>query len=114
MGSKDELVQQQIAALRVVYVQQLPQRLDETRDAFERWVKSKAAGELFTFYRLTHNLAGSGALYGFEEITEKALAIEHVVTVLIEKKAPPTPTDIATLRVRLAALGETLCQIARG
>lgn len=112
MGSNDETVQQQIAALRVVYMEQLPQRMNDAREAFEAWSRSQAGSDLFTFYRLTHNLAGSGAVYGFKEITEKARAVEHAVTPLIEKKALATPQDMALIRERLDILEHTLLDIA--
>lgn len=108
MNSNDDTVQQQIAALRVAYVQQLPVRLKEIYAVLDVWLKSQSAADLFTFYRLTHNLAGSGAIYGFKEITEKARAVEHVVAPVVENKAQATPEHMATLRVRLAALEETL------
>lgn len=114
VGSSDDVVRQQIAALRVAYVKQLPQRLSETRGAFERWLKFKTAADLFTFYRLTHNLAGSGALYGFEQITEKARAVEDVVTSLLEKKTQATASDIAMIKTGLDVLEETLRRIATG
>lgn len=108
MSSNDEKIREQIAALRVAYVHQLPARLNEIYAVLELWLKSKNAADLFTFYRLTHNLAGSGAVYGFMEITEKARAVEHVVAPVVEDKIQATPADVETLRVRLAALEETL------
>lgn len=112
MSSNDETVQQQIAALRVAYVQQLPQRLNEAREAFEAWSLSRAGSDLFTFYRLTHNLAGSGAVYGYKEVTEKARAVEQTVTPFIEKKAAARPQDIVVVRERLDILEQTLLRIA--
>lgn len=108
MSSSDETVQQQIAALRIAYVQQLPHRLDEIYAVLEAWLKSQTAAQLFTFYRLTHNLAGSGAIYGFKEITEKARAVEHLVTPWVENKTQAMPDDLERLRAYLADLEATL------
>lgn len=111
MSTTDESVRQQIAALRVAYVQHLPGKLQEVRESLDAWVASQDADELFKLYRLAHSLAGSGAIYGLAEVSEKARAMEHFVKPFAEKKAQAAAADVETMRVHLAALAATIGQI---
>jgi HPt (histidine-containing phosphotransfer) domain-containing protein len=69
-------IQSELAALRRGYVAGLPDRARRLRDAFaelDRAFDTAAATEL---RRLCHNLAGSGASYGFPEVSAAARRAE--------------------------------------
>ena len=66
-----------LEALRQEYVHNLPNKVSEIRDAWLN-VRNQAwdASALYTLTRLAHSLAGSGATYGFEPLSQAARALE--------------------------------------
>lgn len=65
-------------ALRKSFMAALPERLVGLEMAYEQWRLSQQDAEqaLEQFYRLSHNLAGAAALYGFEEVSAPCRALE--------------------------------------
>jgi len=70
--------QQQLNALRSAYAQQLPRKARHIQDAWHALDKARPDAEgLNTLLRLLHNLAGSGASYGFPAVSAAAREIEN-------------------------------------
>lgn len=63
--------------LRMDYLRTLPERVKEVEEA---WNHAKGAewdaAQYRTFIRLAHNLAGSGATYGVEQVSKSARKLE--------------------------------------
>jgi diguanylate cyclase (GGDEF)-like protein len=55
------------------------------------------ADELDALHRLAHNLAGSGATYGYARLSELAHEVEDIIQQLIDAKALPQPDQLATV-----------------
>lgn len=56
----------------------LPERVLGLEMAYESWrlAQQDASQALEEFYRLSHNLAGAAALYGFEQVSAPSRALE--------------------------------------
>ena len=65
-------------ALRQAFIAALPERMVGLEMAYESWrlAQHDAAQALEEFYRLSHNLAGAAALYGFEEVSAPSRVLE--------------------------------------
>ena len=65
-------------ALRQAFIAALPERMVGLEMAYENWrlAQQDAPQALEEFYRLSHNLAGAAALYGFEEVSAPSRVLE--------------------------------------
>lgn len=72
-------------ALRQAFVAVLPDRIVGLEMAYEGWrlAQQDATQALEQFCRLSHNLAGMAALYGFEQISAPCRALECYLRVLM-------------------------------
>ncbi len=68
-------IQRQLAALRLGFVEQLPQRLATLRAAHEDWCRGGVT-ELDEYHRLAHSLTGAGATFGCDRISQLARQLE--------------------------------------
>ena len=92
-----------LAAQRVDYVRALPSKLAEVQRLWDAVSKGPAApGELEGLVRAVHNLAGSGAVFGFEEFGAAAKSLELLLQALAE--SPERPQGIATVEDAIARL----------
>lgn len=86
---------EQLAELRKGYVAHLPNKLEELRSSHHAAFNDGLDQDsLFKFYRLAHSLAGSGAIYGFQVIGDKARQLEQLLKPYAEQPAA-MPGDLA-------------------
>jgi chemotaxis protein histidine kinase CheA len=101
-------VEQQLAALRQGYAERLPERAArleaDVAALVERW-DDAAAGEL---RRALHNLAGSGATYGFPEVSRAARAGEDACAAAIAADPAGAVAAKAALQRAVAALAQVV------
>ena len=80
--------------LKKIYLDALPGRLDEIRQMMDSVFNGDQSEEaLYKLYRLAHNLAGSSATYGFDEIGDKADEMEDWLEGFVAEKNMPVPDD---------------------
>lgn len=91
--------------LKKIYLDALPGRLDELRLGVQEVYRSGEKQQaLQALYRAVHNLAGSGATYGFEAIGDKAAEMEAWLEGFVENNTLPASDDEATFRLYLDQL----------
>jgi diguanylate cyclase (GGDEF)-like protein len=102
----DELAAK-LLSLRQAFRDQLPSKL---RDIEKLWQVILEEGEnwqnLYQFYRLTHNLTGSGATFGYNTLSIIARILENFLHPFIESKRFPDPAQKADLTDIVAQLHE--------
>jgi len=96
-------------ALRREYAGRLPGRTTEMADMLDRLAGRWDRGSLEELHRLAHNLAGSGASYGFPDVSTSARRLELALARLLEVPTGAQP-DLTAVRAELAALCEA-CRI---
>jgi HPt (histidine-containing phosphotransfer) domain-containing protein len=74
-ASKEKL-EERLKILKQMYAAQLPARLQEIKEKWDIARKKWNAENLKNLERLVHNLTGSGATFGFPEITNQARELE--------------------------------------
>ncbi len=74
MSDSEGSIQEQLAALRQAFVDQLPQRISKLYDAHIAWGR-KGEG-LAEYYRLAHSLTGAGATFACDGVSRAARQLE--------------------------------------
>ena len=93
----DDLLAQQLRALRREYLADSTQRVDELRHLYVRL----AAGDRAALPELRqgfHRLAGSGGSYGFPSVSTRSREGERLASRLATVDAAITPADLESLR----------------
>lgn len=112
MGNDTVSLDDQLAELRKSYVKQLPNKLAEIRKAQEDALSTSYNQEaMFKFYRLAHSLAGSGAIYGFAVIGDKARALELALKPHADAMTPPPDALLQTIQQQLQDLEVLIEQV---
>jgi serine phosphatase RsbU (regulator of sigma subunit) len=88
--------EQALSQLRLQYARQLPQRALEIEECWRR-AQSGGEGALAELRTLAHRLAGSGAAYGFPEVSTSARVLEGAVIGVIGRVGSKAPTDLEPL-----------------
>lgn len=114
MGNDTASLDDQLAELRKNYVKQLPKKLAEIRKVQEEaWSPCYNQEAMFKFYRLAHSLAGSGAIYGFAVIGDKARALEMALKPHADATTPPPAALLETVQQQLQDLEVLIEQVTR-
>jgi len=95
------------AALRAQYVSRLPDKLAELESSFACVQATPADRELLrTFHRQAHSLTGSGASYGYPELSRTARILETALKQAMQSPADMTAGDFAQIRQQLDAVSQ--------
>ncbi len=104
MGDCDTL-QSRLDSLINAYVKQLPERVDEIQMARESVRRNPSDIEGYEHLRLlVHKLAGSGATFGFDLITEYGRNAEKRLNGMLKDDVPPAEEEMQNLDQMLEAL----------
>lgn len=99
-------IQAKLHALRAQYVASLPDRLAALWQAVDRLGYSPADAEMLRQARLiAHGLAGSGASFGFAQISETARLLEQLLD-SVAGQVPPVESAHERIRHACNALEE--------
>lgn len=97
------------ARLRGAFLEQLPQRLEEARLLLAELVPDSIDQvRLDDLYVLFHTLKGSGATFGFQQLSDVAKTAEHQVRAAMDAGTVVTSALVETLEVLLAELDALL------
>lgn len=78
-----------MAALTRQFQHELPERLEQLRAQWEQLDQQWSGAAVEALQRSTHNLAGSGATFGYEEITQRARTLDRLLKQLQTEAEPP-------------------------
>ncbi len=102
-----------LRALRTGYLERLPEKLAEIVLLRQRIAADPGDDLLQMFQRATHTLAGSGATYGFAEISVTSRRIEHLIMALLSTDTDE-PLPLADIDTAIAALRTAIEKIHHG
>jgi len=80
-------LENRLAALRIGYVAKLGEKMEEMAEA-------QAQRSLEALARLSHKLAGSGATFGFAEVSDAARLLENTCVNVMESEEAPSPGQV--------------------
>ena len=105
MASRTEKLQNQLSALTEEYVRQLPQRIKEIDEIYQKLMQCPDDLEIYKNLRLqVHKLAGSGATFGFDAITASGRTLEVHLSNLVESGLLETNPDEQHIGIYLTQL----------
>jgi chemotaxis protein histidine kinase CheA len=78
MNDKQQLLKQQIEAVRLAYAKELPNKIATIKADWQQFKSQPTEQTLQELRRKIHGLSGSGATFGFEEISRVARTLEGV------------------------------------
>lgn len=81
---KHDIIQKKLSALRIQYINKLPERLQKLEQCWQGLDKDFNA--LSEFHREVHSLAGSGGTFGFSELSQTARILERTLFIFIKLK----------------------------
>lgn len=97
--------QEKLAYLRTAYAQALPEKLKQIDAAALDWYKTPTSRDkLEALYLLVHNLAGSGATFGFTELSNNAQILEHLLKKALNKPVLDSATIISDVHQLMTQL----------
>lgn len=105
VSSSLEQVQEQLQVLRLTYVEQLPNKLAEIEQIWQA-VRGGNLEEWTMMHCLVHRLAGSGATFGLQKLSEVARSLELILQPLIDDPSQLTPENQQKITTFLTQLRE--------
>lgn len=97
-------IQERLAALRQEYLRQLPDKIHLALRTWNDYLAGRDPSHLTTLHRLTHSLAGSGATFGCEAVSQAARHFEIFVKSVMDSGLEPSPAQQGQARTFLSAL----------
>lgn len=76
MGDKEQRLSQQLEAMQLAYAQKLPDKIAAIKADWQQLRLQPAEQTLHELNRKVHGLIGSGATFGFAEVSKAAQALE--------------------------------------
>ena len=108
----DQNFLEKLQALKQEYVDSLPAQIIEIDQATEALRTKTVTPEQFNdYYRMVHSLTGSGATYGFTEVSECSRELEHLIKELPETGLEQQPALLDAIDSALLALKQAIEQI---
>ncbi len=115
--SKEERFRARMAALTEQFRTELPVRLSTLQQQWLALTTQWSEQTLRDVHGSTHNLAGSGSTFGYEELTARARAVDRHVKLLLEQQQRADAVqreDICTLYIALEAeLSRIIAELKR-
>jgi diguanylate cyclase (GGDEF)-like protein len=99
---------ERLAALTQEYINQLSDRVAELELAYQSFCESPDSRESAANLRLiAHKIAGSGATFGFEDITEAGRDLERAASDVLDCGLPPSEERLRSIHARYEKLKST-------
>ncbi len=93
MKSETGKLQLRLQALQRQYAQELPDKIRQLEKTWQRFVEQGDQQALDSLLHDTHNLTGSGAIYGYHQISSVARELEQLLANIQESQRPPNKGD---------------------
>lgn len=81
-------LQEKMRVLRATYLAQLPEKLRQIDEVWNKLQTEWNSESLHTLHRMVHSLTGSGATFGMPEVSEAARPLEQALKQLVNSNAP--------------------------
>jgi diguanylate cyclase (GGDEF)-like protein len=80
-------LEEKLRALRATYLTQLPEKLRQIDEVWDKLQADWNSESLHTLHRMVHSLTGSGTTFGMPEISEAARPLEQTLKQLVNSNA---------------------------
>ncbi len=93
MTSDTGTLQIRLQALQHQYSQELPSKIQQLEKAWQRFIEQRDRRALDSLLNDTHNLTGSGAVYGYHQTSKIARKLEQLLVTIQESQQQPGSSD---------------------
>ncbi len=95
----DNNIDQKIALLRENYAKKLPVKIGEIKEAWLHLEKDWTKENLTAMQRLAHNLRGTSATFGYEDLSHHAEKIEREMDLILSTSSieRPKPANVQSI-----------------
>lgn len=104
MAESENKFQDALRTLSASYAAQLPEKISQIEDT---WAVLKAkwdANVLSDFHRMVHSLTGSGATFGFTELSHVARTLEAILKLFVNQVGTANAEQLAEIQIQVSAL----------
>lgn len=96
--------QEKMRVLRAAYAGQLPEKIRQIEDACAGYQSRLDEETLHALHRMVHGLTGSGATFGFAELSQVARVLEEYLKNLVNRKSPANDENFAEIHLQIECL----------
>ncbi|PPK72575.1 Hpt domain-containing protein [Methylobacter tundripaludum] len=104
MDDKEQRLSQQLDAMNLAYAQKLPDKIAAIKADWQQLRLQPAEQTLYALNRKVHGLIGSGATFGFAEVSKAAQALEDALSTYNHVLDTESALSTATVDLLLAEL----------
>ena len=95
MPSAEEQLQQKLTALKQVFIDQLPEKIESLQNQWQIVAKQQWSKEAtHAFHLIVHSLIGTAGTFGFTEIADKARQLEIIIKTISTEQLTLSQEDI--------------------
>ena len=85
--------QEKLSMLAAAYAKGLPEKIDEIEAMWNQLLANWSLQTMRDLHRVVHNLAGSGKIFGFPELSAEARTLEQMLKQLLQQDIPTDETQ---------------------
>lgn len=97
-------MQEKMQVLRAAYAAQLPGKIRQIEEACAGFQSRLDEETLHALHLMVHGLTGSGATFGFSELSQVARVLEEYLKNIISRKTPANAEDFAEIHRQISGL----------
>lgn len=101
-------LQEKMRVLRVAYAAQLPEKIRQIEEACAGYQSRLDEETLHAIHRMVHSLTGSGATFGFAELSQVARVLEEYLKNITSQKSPANDDNLAEIHRQIAGLRQAV------
>ncbi|WP_281555835.1 Hpt domain-containing protein [Thalassomonas sp. RHCl1] len=109
MDNKEELLKQQLQELKAGYQQELPERLAEIKDLWQKIAIRWSGQNLTALSTCLHRISGSAASFGYPELGTCAAKAEQLLKPYDKADRPPDSSQLQILTSALQQVFQYPC-----
>lgn len=104
MASPAAELQEKLQVLRAAYAAQLPEKIRQIEEACAGYQSRLDEEGLHALHRMVHSLTGSGATFGFAELSRVARILEEYLKGIVNQGSPASEAQVAEIQNQIAAV----------
>ncbi|BAN35292.1 response regulator receiver modulated diguanylate cyclase [Sulfuricella denitrificans skB26] len=97
-------MQEKMRVLREVYAAQLPEKIRQIEEACSGYQSRLDEETLHALHLMVHSLTGSGATFGFAELSQVARVLEEYLKNIVNQKSSANAENFAEIHQQIVAL----------
>ncbi|GAO36207.1 diguanylate cyclase [Sulfuricella sp. T08] len=104
MANRAAELQEKMRVLRVAYAAQLPEKIRQIEEACSGYQSRLDEETLHALHLMVHSLTGSGATFGFVELSQVARVLEEYLKNIVNQKSPSNAENFTEIHQQIVAL----------